>query len=624
MTEYAQVAQELARVRRAWRRSTSLAGLAAWLLETLGLFSVALLANILFDLHTVTRLLMLGAVVACSAGFFVWKVVRPWFRQVSDEDVALFVEASSPGFEGAMMAAAEFGPNSDEWRRHRQLIQLIIDSAVVRARAFDVRSGLRASLRKLHKYGVALLVLAGAFVVASVMAPEHVQEHAIRVFNPFWNKPTSAAALHGNLRDTRGVAGKEAPLRVAGLWHRGEPLEGPIECRRGSTVSIEAILSRDPAGPEEPVQILFRPATAPGDAPWDRLSMHRIEKVFGYGVTLTDVNEDLEFRVSAGPSDSATCRIHVYDPLAVEQYRIVTAHPSYLDAEPSEKVDPSANVRALRQARVTIDVQANNRLSSGMLRWNEDQTEKEGELVPGDGRTLRVTFDVEDTAAFRMVLRDDHGQELETGSYVVEALADLPPSVRLDEPRSDVATSPLGEMEFSAYADDDIALGAVNLVYINGSDPASLPQRVPLELETLERHASGGGLPAGGAAAVKASLTLELESFEGEDLKVGDMFSWYLEARDRKGQTAVTDVHFLYVRPYEEWAFMAVTPGGEEFWSLSKPTTFADPLSKWVAAAWNLRTEKDALSREEYVRRCRELGEKLRRSIKYIQGGTDQ
>lgn len=619
MTEYAQVARELARVRRAWRRSTSLAGLAAWLLETLGLFSVAILANVLFDLHTVTRMLMLGAVVACSAAFFVWKVIRPWLRKVSDEDVALFVESTSPGFEGAMMAAAEFGPNSAEWRRHRQLVQLIIDAAVDRARAWDIRSGLRASLRKLHKYGVALLVLAGVFVAVSVMAPEHVQEHAIRVVNPFWKKPAPVSSLTGTGRDARRLGEEAAPLRVTALWHAGERLAGAIECPRGSSVPLQAILSRAPAGLDEPVEIYFRPATAGNDARWDRLAMHRIEKLFGYGITLTDVSEDLEFYVSAAQSPSERYRIRVYDPLAVEQFRIVTKHPSYLDAPPTEATEPSANVRALTQSRVTIDVRANNRLTSGLLRW-EDQSELKGDPDIGDGRTLRVAFDVTDSTAFRMVLRDAHGQELETGMYVVEALEDLPPTVRLDEPRSDVATSPLGEMDFAAHADDDIALEAVNLVYINGADPSSVPQRVPLTLETLERHASGGGLPAGGAAAVEGTLTLELESFEGGDLTVGDMVSWYLEARDRKGQTAVTDVHFVYVRPYEEWAFMAVTPGGEELWSLSKPTTFADPISKWVAAAWNLRTEKRALARDEYVRRCRELGEKLRRSIGYLDG----
>jgi hypothetical protein len=269
---------------------------------------------------------------------------------------------------------------------------------------------------------------------------------------------------------------------------------------------------------------------------------------------------------------------------------------------------------------VTLDVQANNRLASGRLRW-EDGAEDAGKLGPGDGRTLRVAFDVTETSAFRLVLEDHHGQELETSSYVVEAMKDLPPTLTLSVPRSDVATSPLGEMDLEAHASDDIGLGEVSLVYINGADPSSLPQRVPLKLDTLARRESGGGLPSGGATDVKATRTIELETFEGGGLKVGDMFSWYLEAKDRKGQTAVTDVHFLYIRPYEEWAFRAITPGGEEFWSLSKPTTFADPISKWVAAAWNLRTEKPDLAREEYVRRCRELGEKLRRSIKYIQGG---
>jgi predicted outer membrane lipoprotein len=614
------VARELARVRRAWKRRTSLAGLAAWLLETLGLFSVAMLANLLFDLHMVTRLLMLGVVVALSAAFFVWKVVRPWLRSVSDRDVALFVEANSPGFEGSLMAAAEFGPDSNEWARHRQIVQSIIDAAVTRARRLDVRSGLRGSLQKLRKYGAALLALVCAFAVVSVLAPEHVHEQAIRVVNPFWEKPSTTAPLLGMAHDMRGIDGGARPLRITELRHGGGPLTGVVECRRGGRVSIQAVLNRDPAGTGEDVRIHFRPTAVAQDAHWDQLPMDLMETVFGYGVTLTDVNEDLEFYVSAGASESARCHIRVFDPLAIERFRIVTDHPGYLAAPPSEVLRPNANVRALEQSRVTLDVQANNRLASGRLRW-EDGAEDAGKLGPGDGRTLRVAFDVTETSAFRLVLEDHHGQELETSSYVVEAMKDLPPTLTLSVPRSDVATSPLGEMDLEAHASDDIGLGEVSLVYINGADPSSLPQRVPLKLDTLARRESGGGLPSGGATDVKATRTIELETFEGGGLKVGDMFSWYLEAKDRKGQTAVTDVHFLYIRPYEEWAFRAITPGGEEFWSLSKPTTFADPISKWVAAAWNLRTEKPDLAREEYVRRCRELGEKLRRSIKYIQGG---
>lgn len=619
MTEYAQVAHELARVRQAWKRRTSLAGLVAWLLETLGLFSLAMLADFLFDLHMVTRLLLLGCVVVLSAAFFAWKVVRPWLRKVSDEDVALFVETGSPGFEGALMAAAEFGANTEQWRQHRQIVQLIVDSAVARTQRADIRSGLRGVFRKLRKYAAALLVLVCVFVAASILAPEHVHERAIRVANPFRKSPAESGGALNLARGIPGIGNGVSPLRITGLLNGGKPLTGPIECRRGDRVSIEAMLNRDPAGGHEEVHVHFRPADAAGAAHWDHLPMSLLDKVFGYGVTLTDVNEDLEFYVSAGAAESERFRIRVYDPLAIDRFRIVTNHPEYLQAPPSEAVRPNANVRALEASRITLDVQTNNRLTSGRLRW-EDGSEQQGKLDAGDGRTLQVAFDVKDTLAFSLVLTDKHGQKLETASYMVEAMKDLPPTLRLDTPRSDVATSPLGEVYMEGHAGDDIGLDEVNLVYINGADPASLPQRVPLKMETLARREGGGGLPSGGATEVKATQTIELETFKGDDLKVGDMVSWYLEARDRKGQTAVSDVHFLYVRPYEEWAFRAVTPGGGEFWSLSKPTTFADPISKWVAAAWNLRTEKPDLSREEYERKCRELGEKLRRSIKYLDG----
>jgi len=590
MADYSAIARELGRVRRAWRRTAALSGLAVVVLEAAGMLALMLLVDLLYEPGLPGRLAMLAASGLALAYLAARHVVSPLARRIPDEQVALFVEERNPAFEGALLAAAEFGRTGGAGA----LTRAILEEAAARAARLDLRSAV--DTRRLRKYAAAAAAVVASYLILGGLAPDATAARAARVLAPWRRGPGPADGP----RDER--AGEEdLPIEI-------RLSAGDTELLRGSPFELEATLSRRA---REAVLFLFRPLAAgpPEDfeqVSWRSLQMKELDRLGGYAVLLPDVNEDLEFRVECGPHRSSTHRLTVYDPLRIEFLEIVTRFPEYLGLQESVERPPTGDVRVPEGSRVTLRIATNGALAGGELEWSDGKTQ--AFTVERGSSAAEASFDVTTDRAYTFVLRDVHGQEVRSSSpALVHAVRDSPPRLAVKSPKLDLAVHPLAEVDFLAEASDDWGVASVELVYTRGEEEAAQPARMALALSP----ARPTGQESGGRATVTAAGTLLLERLR-PPLGPGELVTYHLECRDRKGQSAVSDVYLLSIAPFEVWAtwlpVAAEAGGGVEY--------VPAPLAKYLAAAWHLHATKDELSREEYEAACKKLADE------FVSGGV--
>lgn len=623
MSDYQVVAEEIARVRNAWRRARAWHGLTVWAVELLGVFGLALLANALFDLRPLTRLLMLAAVVTLTM-LYGWRhMVRPLRRRITDEQMALFIEEQNDRYEGAFIAAAEFGARADWSAEQRTLVQRIVDAAVERARQFDPAAAVRAV--RWGKYGAGLAVLLTIYVVAGVFQPVTLRESALKTLNPFYVKKLPGNVLAAPAQAMRAVAAPTdlAPLQMT-LTRGGQPLAEVTQLKRGARFGLDATFNRDPTESERPVRFNFRPL-ASANAERQSLPLAQVDKVYGFGLELPDVNEDLEFTVSAGGLETRPYRIQVYDPLKVEQVTVVTRAPACMRWPESKSVQPRADVSALVGSEVALEIRANNPLKSGTLRWQAPAAPQVGQVDAAAPRDLKAAFKVTTNTWFALVLKDAFGQEAEIlPPCVVTARPDDPPAQELVSPKMDAPVTPLGDVRVVAEVKDDVALERVDIVCVDPLNPAAGPRRFACELKPNPDAAATANDPQFGFTDAIATGFLEVEKMNDGKLKMGDTLVYHVEVFDRKGQSVVSDPYFLWINTYETAGFWNVSIPKKKkkpHVAVKKQKLGPDALVDIFAAMWNLRREKHKLNEDEYKKQCEELADKLKANIDNLPKG---
>ena len=571
MDSYHRVAKQLGTVKRAWKRTTALSGLAVTVLESVGIFTVVLLADMLYRPLPPVRIALFVAGVSGVVYLLAKHVLAPLLRRIPDEQAALYVEEHDPRFEGSLMAAAEF--RQTQWRSDQQaeLVDAIIAEAAARAERIDLRAVL--DLSRLRKYGAAAALVVVGYLAIGLLFPKAVGHHAVRVVRPWQATPEDLARVE------RARLERE-PIRI-GLSREDTRL------LRGTPFELEVALSR---ASRDPVLLHFRAAD---QGRWRHLVMMEMDKLNGFEGLLPDVNEDLEFFVTTGEAKSSQHRLTVYDPLVIEGVEVTTHYPEYLKLEDRVQTQSAGDVTAPKGSRVTVRALTNRPVASGALKW-EGGAEQALAPDPKREQSAIAAFDVAADASFTFAVSDVDGQQAESpGPSYVRAIDDTPPTLALRYPMTAVTLHPLGEVTFVADASDDFGIAAVELAYVRGLEEDAQETRVPLTLESSDEP----GAPA------RAKLNFRLEDVAPR-FKPEDSVAYYLECRDRKGQKAITDIQFLTINHFETWATWDSLPPEEEMPDVRS-------LEPYFAATWHLHMQKEKLPREAYNRQTEELAESM-------------
>jgi len=580
MSDYQQLAARFGEVRSSWKRTAALSGLAIVITEGIGILTVLLFLDWLYQPRPVVRLCMWAVALAGIVWLVLRHVAAPLSRKIPDEQIAMYIEEHRNDLDGVLITAAEFGRNRDSLAVGQgALIDMVLDQASSRAR---MAASHVVDLTRLKKYCIAAGAGIGLYILLATLFPNAIGHHVGRILKP-WQ------ATSEDLPKVAPGAVRLEPIRFS-------LSKGDASLARGTSFDFEATLSRTT---DKPVELNFRPHAQGEAGKWQKLPMTEIEKLNGFQGTLSDVSESLDFYVSSGNDKSETHRLTVFDPLVIQSLEAVTHYPAYVKLPDRVERPSTGDIEALEGSTVTVRINASTPLKEGTIKWGDGQTVPlTVDAKSSTGATF--TFDVKKDATYDYALTDVNGQQAASaGSLSVKSIPDQPPTVAVNSPKSPVLTNPLGEINFDIDSGDDFGVEGVDLVYARLDENDQLKEsRIPLTL------AAGDSKDA--PNAMKAVYTLMLEKVT-PPFKADDAISYHLEARDAKGQKAVSEIGFIIVGYYESWGTWTPPHGPEEEETPHEQPSLMDMLS----LVWTLHSQKPNLAPADFQNQSKEIAGKM-------------
>ncbi len=509
--EYQRLLGIMRRVRYRWRLRLLLRGLALALIAALATVLLASWGLDTFRSRPWAVIALSGLTYAVLAYALYRFLARPLWRRVSDEQVALYVQEHT-GVDAALVSAVEFGSpgqRPDNSQVSAQFVEKLVEEAVLRAPEIGFGTSVESS--ELRRMSGVLGAASMAVVAVALMNPAFLLDGARRLLTPF----------------ARGTV--PAPYTI-------EVTPGNDEVARGGDQLITALLF---GFDSDQVEISFKV----GDGDWDRQSMVADSATGAHQFMMFRLSDDAEYFVEASGVRSLLYRLDVVDVPYVERIDLELIFPQYSGLSP-QVIEDGGDIAALVGTRVRLQVTPTVDVPGGRLRieW----------LAAGDGDPLvetlplesgndglRVELEVLRSGYYRVELSDFDGILHEASSeYLIEVLADQPPTVAFDSPGRDVSVTSIEEVFTEVSAEDDYGLARVDIIYsINGGERRTVP--------LLQ-----------GSGADRRSLTAAHTFYlEEEELEPGDFIVYFARAQDNRAvaeaQTRSTDLYFLEVQSFD-------------------------------------------------------------------------
>lgn len=643
------VIADLRRLRRSARLMLMVRGV-AWIAA--GTLAMALLAGVIDfvvrwprELRVFLWTVTLFAIVVAA-----WRVLRAAVRFApSLTEVALRLERSFPGLSGLLAGGVDLADRASADPMARAVVE----------RAASATSGLRVTsiLRRRPAYA-AVGALAGImllFVLIAGVAPRLTAIGAQRVFTPWakvdWPKRTAVA-------DATGV--RVHPMGTA-LALRAALLKSDRDADQTRVAAVYRVVSGSKAvSPERRVLLTSqnRPVRA-GDAESGLLFERLIEPA---GLTLPDVQGGasaagqalteltLEYWFETADDRTEVARTLLVTPPAVVGAELVVVPPAYVTAgmDPNVmwRVAPPAQLGAGNDDRaiaapmlagswVSLLVRFNKPVSprAPSVRLGEDSAWLRAMLGPDVATTVAsaksavegeagVAFSsVEGGRAWSLYLRldetirvnvravDEHGIEtVERSMYVLEALADAPPTATITKPSEDRSVLPTAVVEVEAEGRDDVGLSSIVLERQRARRPAGSAGAAaePVE-DRAQVGAEGGEGPTTKRLVIARTLDLsDLDLHPGDELWLTALAADRFEMDGRRHEAVRSSVRKLRIMSRQELV--------EQIWAeLSSVRRSAIQLDEDQSRAMDQLAQAAASSAEQAARAQAGISERLSR-----------
>jgi hypothetical protein len=500
----------IADVRSRWRLKLALRGLAYVVGVLVVLFLVAASGLEWWKFSAPSILAARVLMVAAVLGSIAWFIVRPLRRQVTDEQVALYLEEHEPSLEARVVSAVEAQRSGDRGAS-AALVRRLVEQAIEACVRMDAVH--RMEQTPLRRYTLTAAGIALAALLVVMVGPAFLR-HAV-----------SAMLL------IQGDVQAAAPYKI-------EVTPGNSSVPKGSDQTIKAKLLGFES--EDVVLMVRRTPTAAFEAiPIDR------EDDGSYEGTIFDIDAPLEYQVVADRVQSALFTFKVVDIPYVQQLELEYHYPAYTGLEP-EKIEDGGDIAVLRGTQVKVRVTPTMKTPGGRI-IVDDKTNI-ALALEADGK-LTASFTAARDGFYRVELQAPATSEMVAGSpqYTIDVLEDQAPSVSFSKPGRDTTASSIEEVFVEATAQDDFGVRDLELVYsVNGG-----------EEKTVKLFAGSRRLPE-----VSAGHTFYLEEL---GVEAGDSVSYYARAADNDaagGKRAASDLYFVRVRPFKKDFRQAQSQGG--------------------------------------------------------------
>ena len=548
------LSQVIERLRQRWRLRLVINGLCLTLVIMIVLFAVC--AGLLNYWHFASpavwslRLVMLISLV----GLLLKCCLEPLRRRVSDARVALYLQEHEPSINSIMLGAID-ARQAPRQNSSPQLLTRLGEQALDACER--VRFGHAVEQQKLRqaatKLGLVLLVM-----VALLAAPPGFMRSGAGALLTPW---TSASEY--------------SPYRI-------ELAPGNIEIARGGDQLITARITGYDGD-----DVLLSTSSNAGTS-WQQTNMAAGTTPGLYETFLFDLDQSLDYYVSAAGRQSEIYRIELADIPAIADINLRYHFPAYTMLEP-ETSQGSGDITALRGTRVEVRIASSIEIPGGALLLNDGQRI---DLVGYDGVNWVGELQVEQDSGYKVLLQRASGIAVEASvEFRITALDDKLPGVSILSPGRDTRVSMIEEPVMKVRATDDQGIANLELVLmVNGANA----ERIKL----LHPDQDTGPL-----RELDAEHVLYLEDL---DLKPGDLISYYVQAEDRalaaQTRSASSDIFFYQVRPFsvnyrsadQQGGGGGGAQGGQQQGHLS------DQQKQFVVATFKMIRDRDNYDAETY------------------------
>jgi hypothetical protein len=327
---------------------------------------------------------------------------------------------------------------------------------------------------------------------------------------------------------------------------------GDHTLKAGQDLAIDAILTGRPV---RTAAVLHRPAGS--NDPWKRCSF--VDEAAGRttGLTgtlqtkLSDLQQDLEYKVAAGPIESPVYHVKVYRPLRLQEIEASIAPPAYTRRKPS--VVKEGNLQVIEGSRVQFRFTLDRAPQNAKARLYTGQKDKKREQPASslalkiDGRDLVGELPSADKSLdYELLAEAADGMRLDGAKFHIQVQPDHKPVVRFLKPKEQIEVTPTTEVHLKVEAGDDFGLSKMGIVYQVGDGP---PQTLYLQD------------PADQPTSLKTETILSLENHQ---LDFPDSITYYAFVEDNHPahpQRTTTDLQFIDIRPFKR-SYQIVEGGG--------------------------------------------------------------
>jgi hypothetical protein len=350
------------------------------------------------------------------------------------------------------------------------------------------------------------------------------------------------------------------------------PLDATI--KSGESVKVEVNIAGRPLAS---ALLRYRPRRAANEtsATWTEAPLEPEEETDAqpahylgkFHASLTDLREDMEFQVIAGPREMPMGSIRVLPPLTLTALNAQVTPPAYLEKpsltiewkDTSDSPSDLPEVECPEGAQVTLRLQFNRppqQATVGEIERGKDEEYPTDVKEPSsvvssatpnaDTRIVESTLEADVLTASLMDVRADRtlelsavaadGIELESRRLRLRVRLDRKPRVEFVEPAETLEVLPTTEVRFQIRANDDHGLGKIGIM-------ARVGERE--EEVLIERDGEGTREP------VEAAIDLLLEKYP---VTFQEGVSYHAFAEDNyfgEVRRVTTPLRFIDIRPYE-------------------------------------------------------------------------
>ena len=425
----------------------------------------------------------------------------------------------------------------------------------------------------------------GGFGFLQLRVVDEVLAHPQRALWKSHLEQKLAAARTGALASL--AAALAALLMVAYGSHREHPVLGSLlsfgvtvtpgdtQVERGSSLVIAARFGGEP--PAEATLVLV---SASGKTQRMPLERHLADPVFG--ASLSEVAEEGHYHVEYPGGKTPDYKITVFDYPSLVRADASLVFPSYTGLT-NKTIPDTRRISAVEGTLLTYNLQLNKPVKRARL----VNAEKSLDLsLQSNAVAVLPSYLLTNTARFNLALEDADGRSNKFPTdFVLQALTNRRPEVKLVFPRGDQRVSRLEEIQLQGEAAGDFGLVKYGVGYgLAGQDP----------------HFVEIGGPAPGKKQSSFNYLIPLETLGVEEDQVIGYFVWADDhGPDGKPRRTFSDIFFAEVRPFEE-IFRPEQSGQSENESQSQgqqgqqnpSVKLADLQKEIVIATWKLQQDR--------------------------------